>query len=142
MARLPTEFDLQKAFTIWYKGEKRKDGTWKTIPAQLPGVVAWHTPNGGERRDAFEGMRLKESGVEAGIHDYLFLWGGLFCLEFKRPGQHQTPEDGLSAAQRAMHARLLAAGAVASATVDSLQKARETVINWGLTVKADGDSIS
>lgn len=132
MARAILEHDIQHAFTIWYKGEQRRDGTWKVIPAKLPGVVAWHTPNGGERRDAFEGMRLKQSGVEAGIHDYLFLWGGLYGIEFKRPGQYRCPSDGLSSAQRIMHPLLLAAGMIASATVDSLEAAKGQVRAWGL----------
>lgn len=140
MARNPTEFDLQKAFTIWFKGEQRQDGTWKTNPAQLPGVVAWHTPNGGTR-DVREAVRIKESGGEAGLHDYFFLWGGLRGIEFKAPGKYRCPEAGLSSVQVAMHARLLAAGLVASAAVDSLADARATVINWGLTVNAGGDSI-
>lgn len=126
------EFDLQKAFTLWLKGDKRKDGTWKVVPAIRPGVVAWHTPNGGERRDAFEGMRLKQSGVEVGIPDYLFLWGGLFGLEFKKPGVYRTPEDGLSASQLSMQPRLRAAGIVALETVDSLPAAKEFCARHGL----------
>lgn len=129
---LPSEFDIQRAFTIWYKGERWAKGPlagqWKAQPHQLPGVVAWHTPNGGERRDAFEGKRIKESGGEAGIHDYLFLWGGLYGLEFKKPG------GVLSQAQREMHPRLLAAGLVASAVVDNLADAKAFVIRHRLCV--------
>jgi hypothetical protein len=124
------EFDIQRAFTIFYKGERWKKGPnkgqWKVWPAALPGVVAWHTPLGGTRRDAFEGARLNEIGLEAGIHDYLFLWGGLYGLEFKKPG------GTLSPSQIAMHPRLLAAGMVASETVDDLEAAKAFVRRHGL----------
>jgi hypothetical protein len=73
-----------------------------------PGVVYWHTPNSGEGRSAFQGKTLKQQGVKAGIHDLLFLWGGIFGLEMKKPG------GVLSPAQRRMHPLLLAAGMVAS----------------------------
>jgi hypothetical protein len=124
------EFDIQRAFTIYYKGERWKKGPnkgqFKVLPAALPGVVAWHTPLGGTRRDAFEGMRLGEIGLEAGIHDYLFLWGGLYGLEFKKPG------GALSSSQLAMHPRLLAAGMIASETVDNLPAAIAFVRRHGL----------
>lgn len=135
---MPTiqEYDLQKAFTIFYKGERWKKGPqkgqWKVLPAALPGVVAWHTPNGGERRDAFEGMRLNDIGLEAGVPDYLFLWGGLYGLEFKKPGGKQPPTEQLSDSQRTMHPRLLAAGLVAIETVDNLDAAKAFVRRHGL----------
>lgn len=119
------EFDIQRAFTIFYKGEQWPDGRWKTMPAALPGVVSWHTPNGG-KRDAFEAKRLVQSGVEAGIPDYFFLWGGLHALEFKKPGGRLSP------AQIRLHPMLLAAGLVNLATVDSLADAKAAVRAWGL----------
>lgn len=128
----PSEFDIQRAFTIWFKGERwaqgPKKGEWKIEPAALPGVVAWHTPNGG-KREAFEAKRLVQSGVEAGIPDYLFLWGGLYALEFKEP-------DGgrLSASQLRLHPLLLAAGMVALATVDNLEMAKDFVRRHGLVI--------
>jgi len=121
MPRTPSESEIQRAFTLWFKGEPGK-----IAPAGKPGVIAWHTPNGGAR-SAIEGKRFKESGVEPGIHDYLFLWGGLYGLEFKKPGGR------LSEAQKQMHPRMIAAGMVASATVDNLDDAKETVRQWGLT---------
>ena len=135
---MPTilEFDVQRAFTIWFKGERWKKGPlkgqWKVMPAKLPGVVAWHTPLGGERRDAFEGMRLNEIGVEAGIHDYLFLWGGLYGLEFKKPGGAQPPAKQLSDSQLRMHPLLMAAGMIASAVVDNPEDAKAFVRRHGL----------
>lgn len=125
----PDEWRIQRAFTIFYKGERwakgPRKGTWKVEPAELPGVVSWHTPNGG-KREAFEAMRLKQIGVEAGLHDYFFLWGGLYGLEFK------DATGRLSAAQIAMHPRLMAAGMVASAVVDNLEDAKSFVRLHGL----------
>lgn len=126
MVRPIEEWDLQKAWCLWYGGEPGK-----IEPAQLPRVVWWHTPNGGSR-DKREGKRLKETGVKAGVHDILLLWGGIYGLEFKRPGGQQPPEKQLSASQQAMHPRMLAAGMVASATVDTLELAKSTVRRWGL----------
>jgi hypothetical protein len=131
---VPSEWDIQRAFTLYYKGDMWAagplKGTWKIIPAKLPAVVAWHTPLGGTR-NAVEGLRLKQSGAEAGLHDYFFLHGGLYGLEFKKPNG-RPPETQLSPVQRAMHPRLLAAGMVASATVDSLDAAKAFVRLHGL----------
>lgn len=133
----PQEFDIQRAFTIFYKGEKwargPNKGQWKSLPHALPGVVSWHTPNGGERRDSFEGMRLNQIGLEAGIPDYLFLWGGLYGLEFKKP--HGGPAIGqLHASQKRMHPLLRAAGIVALETVDNVEDAKAFVRHHGLVL--------
>lgn len=151
MARAPQEYDLQRALVLWLDGNPDANGNPRVTPALRPGVVFWHTPNSGEGRDAAQGLRLKQQGVKAGVHDLLFLsprqfpdgqvFGLLYCLELKKPGLYTPPEKGLSAAQRAMHARLLAAGAAASATADSLAEARRILFQWGLTVNAGGDSI-
>jgi hypothetical protein len=127
VARAPDEFDYQRAFCIWLFGNPDKHGVPRAPVALAPGVVCWHTPNGGERRDAFEGKRLKEMGVQAGIQDLLFLrptqfqegvYGLLFGMEWKKPG------GVLSPAQRIMHPRLMAAGMAASCVVDNLADAR------------------
>jgi hypothetical protein len=90
--------------------------------------MCWHTPNGGGR-SVVEGVRFKQAGVRAGIPDLLFLRdGNVFGLELKKPG------GVLSPAQREMHPRLLAAGMVACATVDSLEDAKRVVKGWGLTL--------
>ncbi len=127
-----SEFAIQRAFTIFYKGERwakgPNKGQWKVEPAALPGVISWHTPNGGHR-SGVEAKRFKEMGVEAGIPDYLFLWGGLYGLEFKKPG-----EGKLSAAQIALHPRLTAAGMVALETVDNLSAAKDFVRRHGLVI--------
>lgn len=61
----------------------------KLFRASFPdvGLLLIHIPNGGSRKNAFEGWRLKEQGVRAGVSD-LFLpvaRGGFFGLwiEFK-----------------------------------------------------------
>lgn len=128
---LPSEFDIQRAFTIFYKGERWVRGPlkdqWKVVPAALPGVVAWHTPNGGHR-SGIEAKRFKEIGVEAGIPDFLFLWGGLYGLEFKKPGGERSDS------QIALHPRLTAAGMVALETVDNFEAAKDFVRRHGLVI--------
>lgn len=116
MPRVPTEFEIQRALCLWLD----RPGVL------VPGVVYWHTPNGGSRRDAFEGKRLKQIGLKAGVHDLLFLWGGLYGLEMK------APDGTRSEAQIDMHGKMLAAGMVASATVDDLQDARRHLFAWNL----------
>lgn len=74
------------------KGEAEGDEQAQLIKlfrAQFPavGLLLIHIPNGGSRKNAFEGWRLKEQGVRAGVSD-LFLpvaRGGFFGLwiEFK-----------------------------------------------------------
>lgn len=108
---------------MWFEGVPGK-----IEPAQLPGVVGWHTPNG-ERRDGFAAKRLKEMGVKAGIPDYWMLWGTLYGLEFKKPNQGR-----LSPAQIELHPRLIAAGAKV-ATVDNLADAKRQAILWGLAME-------
>lgn len=127
MARPVTEHDIQRAVCIWLDGNPDKNGVPRTTPALLPGVVYWHTPNGGGR-SVVEGVRFKQAGVRAGIHDLLFLWGGLHGIELKKPGGVLAP------AQIRMHAALLAAGMVASETVDSLQGVKEVLRRWGLVL--------
>ena len=135
----PSEFDLQRALCIWLDGNPDKDGRPRTTPALAPGVVYWHTPNGGNR-DAREGKRLKESGVKAGVHDLFFLrptqftegtWGLLFGMELKEPGG----KGRLSKAQEDMHPRLLRAGLAASVVVDNLADAKAWAIAHGLAIQ-------
>jgi len=73
-----------------------------------------------------KGRSLNSRAFARAIPDLVFLWGGLYGLELKKPG------GVLSPAQRLMHPRLLAAGMVACATCDSLEGARETLRRWGL----------
>ena len=137
MPRQPDEFDYQKAFVIWLRGNPDRNGVPRVTPALRPGVEFWHTPNGGQRRDAFEGKRLNELGVLAGVHDLLFLrptrftegaFGLLFGMEWKKPGGR------LSAAQIDVQPRLLRAGMAASCVVDNLADAREFCRKHSLTI--------
>lgn len=59
------------------------------------GALLIHIPNGGSRKNAFEGWRLKQQGVRAGVSD-LFLpvaRGGFFGLwiEFKAAPPNDAP---------------------------------------------------
>lgn len=133
------EFDIQRAHVLWLTGNPDKSGRPRARVMLAPGVEFWHTPNGGQRRDAFEGKRLREMGVQAGIHDIFYLrptqfsegvFGLLFGQEFKRPG------GVLSPAQQKMHPRLLRAGLAASCVVDNLQAAREFCWEHRLAIPA------
>ena len=116
----PSEHQIHRAFHWWFAGKPPQ-----IIAARRPGVVSWHTPNGG-KRDSFEAKRFTELGVLAGIPDYFMLYGGtLFALEFK------DDEGRLSRAQLDLHPRLIAAGAKV-ATVDNLADAKRQAISWGL----------
>lgn len=127
-----SEWAIQRAFTIFFKGEKwakgPRKGEWKVEPAALPGVVSWHTPNGG-KRDRVEAIRFKMIGVEAGIPDYFFLWGALHFLEFKEPAG-----GVLSPAQLRIQPQLTAAGAIGE-TVDNLVAAKDFVRRHGLLIQ-------
>jgi hypothetical protein len=127
----PSEFEIQRAFHWWFAGLKfpknhPQAGQWRIIPAKIPGIVSWHTPNG-EKRDGFTAKRLNEMGVLAGIPDYFMLWGRLHALEFK------DDEGRLSPAQIALRPQLIAAGAWVE-VVDNLNDAKRKAISWGLAV--------
>lgn len=128
----PDEWRIQRGFTIYFQGERWEKGPnkglWKVEPAALPGVVSWHTPNGG-KREAFEAKRFKQIGVTAGIPDYLFLWGGLYALEFKEPGGGKVLDSQLR-----MHPRMIGAGLVALAIVDNVDDAKNFVRKHGLVI--------
>lgn len=59
------------------------------------GELLIHIPNGGFRKNAFEGWRLKEQGVRAGVSDLLLpvARGGFFGLwiEFKASPPNNSP---------------------------------------------------
>lgn len=115
----PNEFQIHRAYVMWFCGVPGK-----IEPAGLPGVVTWHTPNGGHR-DPREGKLFKELGVLAGFPDVAHLWGGLFLIEVK------DPNGRLSSAQTALHPRLAAAGAKV-ATAYSLADAKAQARAWNL----------
>jgi hypothetical protein len=90
-----------------------------------PGVVFWHTPNGGFRTPV-EGSIFKGMGVIPGIPDILLLRDGdLFGLELKAVG------GCLSENQIACQCALQAAGAFVW-TAYGLDEAIKTLEVWGL----------
>ncbi|GBG14344.1 transcriptional regulator [Novimethylophilus kurashikiensis] len=79
------------------------------FPAEGPLLI--HIPNGGSRKNAFEGWRLKEQGVRAGVSDLMLpvARGGFFGLwiEFKAA----PPNDaGVSDSQKDWVALMRAQG--------------------------------
>src|SRR5687767_3359370 len=74
-----------------------------------PGVVWWHTPNGG-KRNAIEGAIFKSLGVKAGVPDLIFLKESvMFALELKADRKGR-----LSPAQKQFIDDIKAAGGVAA----------------------------
>ncbi len=69
-------------------------------------AVWWHTPNGGARSRAEAGI-FKAMGVKAGVPDIIVIYQGqVVAIELKGPNGRLSP------AQRAMHERLMLAGAL------------------------------
>lgn len=59
----------------------------------MPGVVWWHTPNGGVRHIG-AAMKFKRMGVRAGVSDILaFYRKEMFCLEIKAPLGNPTEDQ-------------------------------------------------
>lgn len=115
----PSEFAIQRAYIMWFCGVPGK------VPAAgIPGVITWHTPNGG-KRDPREAKVFKELGVLAGFPDVAHLWGALHLLELK------DDKGRLSGAQIDLHPRLVAAGAKV-ATAHSLDEAKGHARAWKL----------
>lgn len=116
MPKKISEHDIQRAVCIHLDAHA------------APGVVYWHTPNGGAR-DGREGMRFKQIGVKAGIPDLLFLHQGrLFGLELKSEGE--TPTQ----VQLDMCDRLRSAGLAAWGMCDNLATAKAWLCANRLTV--------
>lgn len=91
----------------------------------VPGVVWWHTPNGGARSKA-EGAIFKAMGVRAGVSDFIFVHEGkIFALELKAPGGRA------SEAQMQFLSEIDAAGAF-TAMPTGLDAALATIEAWGL----------
>ena len=93
----------------------------------VPGLVAWHTPNGGQRKP-IEAAILKGLGVRAGVADILAVYGGkIFALELKT-------EDGRpTKAQIEFLSDIERAGAFA-AMPRGLDAAIATLEAWGLLI--------
>jgi hypothetical protein len=127
MARAPSEYEIQRALCGWLDGWPDKHGTPTKTPALMPDCVYFHTPNGGSRRDAFEGKRLKDIGLKAGIFDLTFLHGGrFFKLELK------DATGRLSDEQLTMWQRYERAGAAGIAWANNLAAAKAQICAWGL----------
>jgi hypothetical protein len=91
----------------------------------MPGLVAWHTPNGGAR-SPIEAAIFKSIGVRAGIPDVLALHEGrLYGLELKATGNKPT------LTQTATMAALREAGATVETAIE-LDAALEQIEAWGL----------
>lgn len=87
-ADVPKQARPTKARKSELEGEEQAQ-LIKQFRALFPSVgpLLIHIPNGGSRKNAFEGWRLKEQGVRAGVSDLLLpvARGGFFGLwiEFK-----------------------------------------------------------
>lgn len=90
-----------------------------------PGLVAWHTPNGGKRKP-IEAAIFKGLGVRAGVSDIIAVHAGrIFALELKAEGGRA------SEAQMEFIADIERAGAFACVAV-GLDRAIATLEAWGL----------
>ncbi len=72
------ESGIQKAvaFHLWLRGK--------------PGLVWWHTPNGGKRSPR-EAAMFKSHGVRPGVADLVLIHDGkAYALELKAPGGRPT----------------------------------------------------
>ena len=93
---------------------------------EVPGLLWWHTPNGGKRTPAEAGI-FKALGVRAGVCDFILVHKGrTFGLELKAPGGKPPTET-----QMEFVSRLNAAGGF-GAIVVGLDAAIKTLETWGL----------
>lgn len=91
----------------------------------VPGLVWWHTPNGG-KRGISEASMFKAMGVRAGVSDLILVHANkIFALELKAPGGRATE------AQMAFISDIDRAGAF-TALVEGLDPAIRTLEAWGL----------
>jgi hypothetical protein len=93
----------------------------------VPGLVAWHTPNGGQRKP-IEAAIFKGLGVRSGVSDIIAVYGGkIFALELKT-------EDGRpTKAQIEFLSDIERAGAF-TAMPRGLDAAIATLEAWGLLI--------
>ena len=90
-----------------------------------PGIVFWHTPNGGHRRKT-EAAILKGLGVRAGVSDIIIIHKSrVFGLELKAPDGHPTES------QMQFISDLNAAGGF-GCIVEGLDSAIKVLETWGL----------
>jgi len=92
----------------------------------VPGVLWWHTANGG-RRDRVEAAKLKKMGVLPGVADLLFLYRGHFySLELKIAAGGRVSEE-----QLAWRDAVNSNGGFAC-VARGLDEALQTLTMWGL----------
>lgn len=90
-----------------------------------PGLVAWHTPNGGKRKP-IEAAIFKGLGVRAGVSDIIAVHrGAIFALELKADGGRPTET------QMEFLADIGRAGAF-TAVATGIDQAVATMEAWGL----------
>jgi hypothetical protein len=91
----------------------------------VPGLVAWHTPNGGKRKP-IEAAIFKGLGVRAGVSDIIAVYrGNIFAMELKAEGGRPTES------QLEFLADIGRAGAF-TAVASGLDTALATLEAWGL----------
>lgn len=91
----------------------------------VPGLVAWHTPNGGKRKP-IEAAIFKGLGVRAGVSDIIAVHAGkIFALELKADGGRPTET------QLEFLADIERAGAF-TAIATGVDQALATLEAWGL----------
>jgi hypothetical protein len=92
---------------------------------KTPGVVFWHTPNGG-KRSKVEAARFKMMGVTAGVPDLVISLpsGAMGFMEIK------TPKGTVSQEQTDFLAAMVANGNL-TAVVRSLADAASVLSSWG-----------
>lgn len=91
----------------------------------VPGLVAWHTPNGGKRKP-IEAAIFKGMGVRSGVSDIIAVHQGkIFALELKAEGGRPTET------QLAFLSDMERAGAY-TAIPTGLNAALATLEAWGL----------
>jgi hypothetical protein len=91
----------------------------------VPGLVAWHTPNGGARRPV-EAKIFKTLGVRAGVSDLIAVHDAkIYALEIKAPGGRPTTS------QLEFIAAMEAAGAYCC-IAEGLDRALAVLEQWGL----------
>jgi hypothetical protein len=57
----------------------------------VPGLLAWHTPQGAHYSSRVQGAIMQGLGVMAGVSDLLLMYSGrMYALELKAPGEKPT----------------------------------------------------
>ena len=90
-----------------------------------PGLVWWHTPNGGRRSPQWAAA-LKRRGVKPGVFDLVFLYKDRFyAMELKAPKGRLSPE------QYGWRFRVDEQGGF-TGVANSIESARKMLLCWDL----------